>query len=74
MTTLTCRYLAKDCIDILSAADATEIQKVFLTHIHAKHQAAWNQLSRQHKSVSLVTMRNRFQHEAAAGLIAGKVS
>jgi len=38
MTTLSCRNLAKDCVDTLSAADSTEIQKVFLVHVHAKHQ------------------------------------
>src|SRR6266480_4767097 len=37
MTTLSCRYLAKDCLDTLSAADSMEIQKVFLDHVHAKH-------------------------------------
>ena len=72
MTTLSCRYLAKDCVEMLSAIDSTEIQKVFLVHVHAKHQMQWNQLSRQHKSVSLVTMRNRFLHQVTEGLKIGE--
>lgn len=74
MTTLACRHLAKDCIDSLSAADSAEIQKVFLAHIHAKHQAQWDLLSRQFKAVSLVTMRDRFCHQAAEDLRTGTVA
>jgi hypothetical protein len=68
MTTLLCRNLAKDCLDTLSAADSKEIQKVFLDHVHAKHQAQWSQFSRQFKAVSLVTMRDRFCAQEADDL------
>ena len=67
MTTLSCRYLAKDCLDNLSAANSMEIQKVFLDHVHAKHPQQWSQLSKQFKSISLVTIRNRFLKQAAEG-------
>jgi hypothetical protein len=65
MTTLSCRNLTKDCLDTLSAGDSTEIQKVFLDHVHAKHQQQWGQFSKQFKAVSIVTMRNRFLAEEA---------
>jgi uncharacterized protein (DUF2267 family) len=68
MTTLTCRYLAKDCLDTLTAADAQEIQKVYLQHVHAKHQMQWSQMSKQFQSVSIVTMRDRFRTQAAQDL------
>ena len=64
MTTLTCRNLAKDCMDSLTAVDSKEIQKVFLAHIHAKHPQQWSQYSQQFKSVALVTMRDRFLTQA----------
>jgi hypothetical protein len=65
VTTLSCRNLAKDCLDTFSAVDASAIQKVFLAHIYAKHAQQWKQLSKQYRSVSLVTMRNRFLTEEA---------
>jgi len=74
MTTLSCRYLTRDCVDVLSAEDSTEIQKVFLVHVHTKHQMEWNQLSSQSKSVSIVDMRNRFLHEAEEGVKTAIVS
>ena len=60
MKTLSCRNLTKDCLDTLSAADSTEIQKVYLNHVHAKHPLEWSHFSKQYKSVSLVTIRDRF--------------
>ena len=71
MTTLTCRNLAKDCLDTLTAADSTEIQKVYLAHVHAKHSLQWNQFSQQFKAVSIVTIRDRFRSQAAKDLKAG---
>ncbi len=68
MTTLSCRNLAKDCLDTLSAADSKEIQKVFLDHVHAKHPLQWRQFSKQFKAVSIVTMRDRFRTQAAVDL------
>ena len=67
MTTLTCRNLAKDCLDTLTAADSTEIQKVYLAHVHAKHSLQWNQFSQQFKAVSIVSIRDRFLKQAAEG-------
>jgi hypothetical protein len=67
MATLTCRNVAKDCLDTLTAADSTEIQKVYLAHVHAKHQLQWNQFSRQFKAISIVTMRDRFLAQVASG-------
>ena len=60
MTTLPCRYFAKDCLETLSAADSREIQKVFLAHVLAKHSLLWSQYSKQFKAISLVTIRERF--------------
>jgi hypothetical protein len=71
MTTLSCRNLAQDCLDTLSADDSIEIQKVFLNHVHAKHPQQWSQLTQQYKAVSLVTIRNRFRAQAAEGLKGG---
>ena len=68
MTTLACRNLAQGCLDTFSADDSTEIQKVFLNHVHAKHPQQWSQLTQQYKAVSLVTIRNRFRTEAAEDL------
>jgi hypothetical protein len=68
MTTLACRYFAKDCLDTLTAVDAVQIQKVFLDHVHAKHALQWSEFSKQFKAVSLVTVRNRFRlHALDAG-------
>jgi hypothetical protein len=66
MTTLPCLHLAKECLDSLSAADAREIQKVFLDHVHRKHLPQWRQFSLQFRTVSIVTIRNRFLKQAAA--------
>ena len=68
MTTLSCRNLARDCIDTFSAADSKEIQKVYLHHVHARHEQQWSQFSRQFQAVSLVTMRNRFLAQVAQDL------
>ncbi len=65
MMTLACRSIAKDCLDILSATDSMEIQKVFLSHVYAKHAAQWAQFSKQFKAVSIVTIRNRFLKQEA---------
>jgi hypothetical protein len=67
MTTLACRYFAKDCLDSFSADDSMEIQKVFLNHVHAKHSLQWKQFSKQFKAISIVTIRNRFIKQAAEG-------
>src|SRR5207302_11171401 len=71
MTTLTCRHLAQDCLDTLTAADSQEIQKVYLHHVHAKHALQWSQFSQQFKAVSSVTIRERFLSQAAQDLKAG---
>jgi len=71
MTTLACRNLTKDCLDTLSAIDSTEIQKVYLHHVHTKHPLQWGQLSQQFKSVSIVAIRERFLSQAAADLKTG---
>jgi hypothetical protein len=63
MTMLTCRNVANNCLDTLSAADPTEIQKVFLDHVHTKHSAQWNQFTQQFRAVALVTLRNRFRRQ-----------
>jgi hypothetical protein len=68
MTTLNCLNLAKDCIDTLTAADSQEIQKVYLHHVHAKHQLQWSQMTKQFQSVSIVTIRNRFTSQEAEDL------
>ena len=67
MTTLACRHIAPNCLDTLSANDSTEIQKVFLDHVHAKHPQQWHQFSKQFKVTSLITMRDRFRTQAAEG-------
>ena len=71
MTTLSCRDVARDCLDTLSAADSKEIQKVFLDHVHAKHPQQWKEFSKQYRAVSLVTLRDRFRTQAAKGLKVG---
>jgi hypothetical protein len=63
MTMLTCRNVANNCTDTLSAADASEIQKVFLDHVHTKHPALWGQFTRQFRAVALVMLRNRFRDQ-----------
>jgi uncharacterized protein (DUF2267 family) len=73
MTTLTCRYIAKDCLDTLTAADSLEIQKVYLHHVHAKHQMQWSQMSKQFHSVAIVTMRDRFRTQEAEDLKEARV-
>jgi len=50
------------------------MQKAFLAHIHAKHQGQWDQFSRQYRSVSLVTMRDRFLQQEAEGLKTARAS
>jgi hypothetical protein len=65
MITLSCRHIAPHCLDTLSAVDATDMQKIFLDHVHTKHSVEWRHLSKQFKATSTITMRNRFRAQEA---------
>jgi hypothetical protein len=68
MTTLACLHIASDCVDTLSAVDSTEIQKVFLDHVHTKHPLQWGRWTHQFRATALVALRNRFRAAEKPGL------